>query len=449
MIHPLASPTAAPGQVAPGAQSLETIAQLDIDDVDQIVGALAWYGGHIYFAGVYIDRDVQDFRRIVRFDPQTRGWQTVHTSLAINTKRRSGPANMLDTFFPDNPTEEQSKDKLTDALGVNLAGEQALETGRNVYCQLFEAQGCLVASFSSPLKGEVAFSAEGGSWQTTFELAPTNGHTFHQPVPFGDGVVALATGLSQNAPPLLRGEAVDSADWEEVPVPGFKEQGNELACRAAVFADSLYIGTRNLERGFQLWRLGAIAAQPGDFEAVITSGAYLFSDNQQVAAMATFGGRLYFAGGKSPRSLRAHQVSDFEIFRVNPDGSWDLIVGRPRFSPVGLKVPFSAMGPGFDDGAAVLQCLVAHAGYLCAGFSGQGSFKLFITPDGERWTEKPLGDFPGELVAALSTPEGLVLLFNPRPQGEPAAKKGEPLPSIALEAWRFDFDATDDVVPVI
>ncbi|BAC89839.1 hypothetical protein [Gloeobacter violaceus] len=440
MIHPLASPTAAPGQIAPGAHSLGTIAQLDIDDVDQIVGALAWYGGQIYFAGLYIDRDVQDFRRIVRFDPQTRGWQTVHTSLAINTKRRSGPGNMLDTFFPDNPTEEQSKDKLTDALGVNLAGEQALETGRNVYCCLFEERGRLVASLSSPLGGEVAISEDGGPWRTTFDLVPANGHTFHQPVPFGGGVVALATGLSQNAPPLLRGEAVDSALWEEVPVPGFKEQGNELACRAAVFADSLYIGTRNLERGFQLWRLGALAAQPGDFEQVIASGAYLFSDNQQVAAMAHFGGCLYLAGGKSHRSLRAHQVANVEIFRVNPDGGWDLIVGKPRFSPSGLKVPFSAMGPGFDDGTAVLQCLVAHAGYLCAGFTSRGAFKLFVTPDGEQWTEKPLGNFGGELVAALSTPEGLVLLFNPRAQGQPPAKKGEPLPSIALEAWRFPLD---------
>ncbi|UFP94826.1 hypothetical protein [Gloeobacter morelensis] len=436
MIHPLASPPV-PGQVAPGAHSLGTIAQLDIDDVDQIVGALAWFGGQIYFAGIYIDRDVQDFRRIVRFDPQTRGWQTVHTSLAINTKRRSGPANMLDTFFPDNPTEEQSKDKLTDALGVNLAGEQALGTGRNVYCCLFEEQGRLVASLSSPLGGEVVISAAGESWQTTFELVPAKGHTFHQPVPFGGGVVALATGLSQNAPPLLRGEAMDAAGWEEVPVPGFKEQGNELACRAAVFADSLYIGTRNLERGFQLWRLGAIAAQPGDFEQVIASGAYLFSDNQQVAAMVHFGGCLYIVGGKTHSALRAHQVSGFELFRINADRSWDLIVGKPRFSPMGLKVPFSAMGPGFDDPAAVLQCLVVHEGYLCAGFASRGSFKLFVSPDGEQWSEKPVGHFVGELVAALSTPQGLVLLLNPRPQDQPPAKKGDPLPSIALEAWRF------------
>ncbi|AGY56741.1 hypothetical protein [Gloeobacter kilaueensis] len=422
---------------------LGRIVQEDLADLQQVVGALAFYQGTLYFAGIYIDRDIQDFRRIVRFEAATGEWRTVHASIAINTtinpSARKRPKDMLDIFFPDSVAEEQSKDKLSDALGVSLASEQAIWSGRSVFCSLLALPGgLLLASLSSPFGGTVLTSENGGTWQTHFEGNPAVGaFTFHQILPFAESWLALSTGLGKDPPPLLKAPSPTAAHWEALRLPNFKDQGNILASQAASFEQGLYLGTRNLDRGFQLLRLGTPDGQ--DCRAVLTSGAYIFTENQQVAALAELNGCLYVVAGSADPALRSHQVLAPEIFRIYPDQSWDLLVGKPRFSPTGLKVPLAALGRGFDAPTAVLQCFLLHRGQLVAGLQIKDTFVLFATGDGEEWTRLPLDQWgiqpAGELVSALSTPEGLVLVFNPQGQLSSDSASDAPAPPVALEVW--------------
>ena len=62
------------------------------------------------------------------------------------------------------------------------------------------------------------------------------------------------------------------------------------------------------------------------------------------------GDALYLITGTDPRarspSSKFSDYQGFEIIRIGADGTWDLLVGVPRFSPGGLRIPLSGLGPG-------------------------------------------------------------------------------------------------------
>jgi len=87
--------------------------------------------------------------------------------------------------------------------------------------------------------------------------------------------------------------------------------------------------------------------------------------------MTSFGDGLYVGTGIQEGGYdRYNNVGPaaVEIIRINPDDSWDLIVGEPRVTPEGLKVPLSSMGPGFGKPfAGYLWSMCEHGGWLYAG----------------------------------------------------------------------------------
>jgi hypothetical protein len=146
--------------------------------------------------------------------------------------------------------------------------------------------------------------------------------------------------------------------------------------------------------------------------------------------MVEFGGALYVSSGIPGFGYdKANDVGPAaaELLRFWPDGSWDMVFGQPRFTPDGLKVPLSALGPGLDDPYnSVIWSMAAHDGVLYIGThqwepfesikdsSGQGvkgGYQIYSTVDGESFT--PLinsgNGNPGAtgLRTLLSTPVGL------------------------------------------
>lgn len=81
-------------------------------------------------------------------------------------------------------------------------------------------------------------------------------------------------------------------------------------------------------------------AAPYPFLPVLPEGGYLERETKQnIVSMHVFEGRLY-VGTDAPA----------ELYRFNPDNSWDLVVGTGRSTPTGFKAPLSGYGPGFDWG---------------------------------------------------------------------------------------------------
>ena len=136
--------------------------------------------------------------------------------------------------------------------------------------------------------------------------------------------------------------------------------------------------------------------------------------------MYVFNGRLY-AGTDKPA----------ELIRINPDDTWDLVVGTPRKTPHGWKYPLSGMDAGFDFKLnGHIYRMNDHAGWFYIGTMDQSTawriwpkfeellrasmgFDLFTTPDGWYFTSITRTGFDHKFDYALrtfaSTPHGLFL----------------------------------------
>ena len=190
----------------------------------------------------------------------------------------------------------------------------------------------------------------------------------------------------------------------------------------------LYIGTgaRALPPdpsvpGYAVLKTDATGDPPYDFVPVVTDGAYLLKPSKTVVHMEEVENRLY-AGTNQPA----------ELIRINPDDTWDLVVGEPRMTPDGMKYPLSGFGPGFDweFGNIHMHRIQAHDGVLYVGtndhstsfrnipiidllFHRKMGFDLYATPNG--WYFEPItttgfGDIFNESARTFaSTPYGLFL----------------------------------------
>ena len=190
--------------------------------------------------------------------------------------------------------------------------------------------------------------------------------------------------------------------WHPAMEPGFGDPANRTITALASFANQLYAATGNPERGFQLWKTNARGKPPYRWQPVLRDGAGRYNLNALAPALTVFQGALYIATGLP--GLGYDSANDVgpaaaELLRVYADDRWELVVGEPRFSPAGLKVPFAVQGPGFDDFYnSVFWSMAAHHGCLyvgthhwepfeCAlmGQPLQGGFQLWASVDGDQW----------------------------------------------------------------
>lgn len=135
---------------------------------------------------------------------------------------------------------------------------------------------------------------------------------------------------------LLESEdpAQGNDSFRQVTPPGFRVFSVET------FNGQLYVGTTNWVQGYGIYRTDATGDVPYEFTPVVTRSAFHPGTPDRphsVISMETFQGKLY-AGTDGP----------LDVIRVYADDSWDLIVGEPRWTPQGLKLPLSTLGPRFD-----------------------------------------------------------------------------------------------------
>lgn len=256
-------------------------------------------------------------------------------------------------------------------------------------------------------------------------------------------------------------DSPSDGEWKPAMAPGFGDPGNRAIHSMGVLHGHLYAATGNPERGFQIWKTDAQGPPPFEWRPVILDGAGRYNVNELVLTMATFKGALYVGTGLPGFGYdREHHCGPgaTELIRIFPDDGWELVMGSPRFSPQGLQVPVSAMGPGFEDPFnSVAWSMTEHDGCFYVGtnnwhafhiaFSGervmQGGFNLWATEDGEAWepviTDGLGNPFSCGAPALLSTPHGLFLGTSSHQEIEPlwrrrSGQPGEARPA-AMEVW--------------
>ena len=106
-----------------------------------------------------------------------------------------------------------------------------------------------------------------------------------------------------------------------------------------VFNGWLYLGGFDPTNGYAIFKTKAEGPPPYALQTVVPPGAYLrVRPSKSVVSMQVHSGRLYVGTG-----------SQTEIIRINPDDTWDLVVGSPRQVPSTneWKYPISGLDAGF------------------------------------------------------------------------------------------------------
>jgi hypothetical protein len=92
-----------------------------------------------------------------------------------------------------------------------------------------------------------------------------------------------------------------------------------------VFNGFLYIGAGDQNKGYSVWKTNATGSPPYTLTAVVTGGAGRGSTMASVVSMHVFNNRLYVGAAAWYTSL----VLACEMIRINPDDSWQVVVGNP------------------------------------------------------------------------------------------------------------------------
>ena len=201
--------------------------------------------------------------------------------------------------------------------------------------------------------------------------------------------------------------------WALANAPGFGDPHNQVIHGLQVFHGWLYAAAGNPFAGFQLWRTQARSDPPFDWEKVLDRGAQRYTFNTAIAAMAVFRDALYLGTGVPMGEHSLEDAAGCELIRVLPDGRWELVMGQPRFSPIGLQVPASAHGPGFDDPAQTALASLASSGdalyavTLARSPEGVSGFQLWSGTDGESWRRIAV---PNDGRSAIGLPRALIAL---------------------------------------
>jgi hypothetical protein len=193
----------------------------------------------------------------------------------------------------------------------------------------------------------------------------------------------------------------DRRTWLSNALPGLEADTNRSLSDIVAYAGALYAATINSERGFEIWKADG-GQQELAWKVIIDRGAYRFVHNQQVFSMVAHEDAFLFLIAGTPLEERTPESKffdyhGFEVIRLDAGSHWDLMVGVPRFSPFGLLVPFSGLGPSLDPRRRrEFRCCVEHAGRLIMGVHDEDGFRLWRSATGEQWELVDESDF-GEI----------------------------------------------------
>jgi hypothetical protein len=183
-----------------------------------------------------------------------------------------------------------------------------------------------------------------------FTAVPQTPGTFLADLPFNPDHSSFRSPVSHrgkifvlSGPIFGQGSLIGSADPARGDNAWFLASPPDLLFyELASFNGWLYLGAFNPQRGYSVLKTRAIGLPPYEFVTVVPPGAGLtVRPSASVVSMQVRDGRLYVG-----------TATQAELVRINPDDTWDLVVGPPRAAtlPNGTtewKYPLSGLDAGF------------------------------------------------------------------------------------------------------
>jgi hypothetical protein len=351
--------------------------------------ASAWHEGTLYLSLLRHAKG-KDLRRVLRWDPKTEQWEDLH-SQAVG--RRVAPVKRK-TDAPETEPEFST--------GISLIPGERGST-------------FITFSFHSPCGAQTLGLHPGGTSLTELrEGDEKRANKRFISCECQDGVFHAIAEQADGRRCLVRSSFAGS--WEEVALP---ESGDRVSA-LALFRGRLHVAIDNQRRGFGLWKLADGEHEEAIWTSILKEGAWRYLLNPNVHAMVVSEECLYLAVGVSSDIRRKgfdllSRAEGLEVLRVYQDGKWDIMIGTPRFTPHGLKVPFSGLGAGLDEQPTLRYgyFLKDSSGLFLGAVNALG-WQTWYSADGEQWSpvwpEAFLDYQDTKIIAAYPTGQGPVVL---------------------------------------
>ncbi len=437
--------------------------------------AYAWHNDHLYIG---TSRNILVLiRKRFTFDVPMAQWP-VEVPETIEPDRLAGE---IWRYSPVRAAWERCyHSTLTRGLDGNTVPVASGFRNMAVFQGRGDAQPCLytIPSCGSNGAGVVLMRCEDGlNFEVVSEpgmgLPDKNLASFRGVVPFRGRLFATPSGSRGANPNVSYNATVVCSDdprhgaWLNSNTPMFGDETNYGIHDMAVAGDWLYAGTMNIRHGCQVWKTQAEGPPPHKWIKVLDRGADRGPFNQAVVCMAAHGDALYVGTGiQNGGHDRTNHIGPGagEVFRIYPDGTWDLVMGQPRMTRHGLKAPSSGLGPGFDNPfAGYIWRMGVHEGVLYVGTYDSSSFmpyanvtermrrvldpntierflevrggcELWRTADGDNWSPVTRNGFGNRynfgVRAIVSTPHGL-FVGTANPFGPKVAMR-------TATGWRYE-----------
>lgn len=243
--------------------------------------------------------------------------------------------------------------------------------------------------FDSPLGARVLRLLDGAAPEPVEQPLPACGGGFDgAPMAPFDGALVCG-GRDQDGQDGLVACPAGGEERHWLALPGGPSTSERFLSGLLAHQGVLYLTLTNQVRGFEVWTMAGALARP-EWTLVLARGGHRYAQNQEVLAAFAHRGDLILVAGASPgrRSpdSKFFDYQGFEVLRLAADGSCELLVGVPRFSPLGLLVPLSGRGPNLEhDPRLEFVCGGEHAGCIVIGVADDDGFRLWISADGEDW----------------------------------------------------------------
>jgi hypothetical protein len=155
----------------------------------------------------------------------------------------------------------------------------------------------------------------------------------------------------------------DGEQVSPVVTDGFGDPDNIGVMCLASFNGWLYAGTKNAVSGYEVWKL---AGPDGNADPVLVVADGATSPlNEAVATPCVFRGQLYLGSQLNPMSNVTRGFKAADIIRINPDDTWETVVGPDSLS---------GFGSGFDHWPnTYIWSMVVHEDWLYASAYDQVS----------------------------------------------------------------------------
>lgn len=334
------------------------------------------------------NRDLDIRAQIWRYNPRTAEWSMVYRApMVAGNDGRDTPLSVAFRIMSTFQGEGDSEPALyTPTLSPSTGpGSVMLRSGNGTDFEVVSEPALGLGT------GERSYRA----------LTSFNGRLFITPV-MGR---AEQRWNEADCPGILVSSNPNGGRWHQACEPFLGNPNNASIATLINFNGFLYAGTFNPLGGFEIWKTAAEGSPPYQWIQVLAHGAYRYQNNQAAATMQVFDNCLYIGtavqGGGIDAFNKIGPVAP-ELIMIHSDDSWDLIMGEPRITPNGLKVPLSGLGPGFNNPfAGYLWQMCHHEGWLYAGTMVWLPFLPFSRR--EKWPER---------LARVLTPKVIEIIVN-------------------------------------